>query len=367
MRSVPPSAAAPGGSSPVRVPLGRRGARSFPPPLSGKVLFETLESSVLRDNPLGDPASRTVACYTPPSGKTEGKPLLVLLSGFTGAGWMSFQRPTYLGLHLGEPQPQRLERLVRAGKCGEAVMVAPDCITLLGGSQFVNSSATGRYEDHVVQEVVPWAQEKFKTSGVAVLGQSSGGFGSLYLGSRHPKVFQAVGSSSGDMAFELSYLPDVPKAVRELAKHGGPEGFLSKMFEDPSVVKGPFDPSGAALNMLAMASCYSSRAGEGAAFDLPFEVESGLLIPEVWKRWLEFDPLRSLEAEDLRAALKRMKLVHLTASAPDEWALDVGARMFAARARRLGVPVLHEEFPGGHMQSGPRFETLLTHLVNALA
>jgi enterochelin esterase family protein len=347
----------------VKVPISRKSPKSFPPAISGSVRVEELESQVLKGNPLGDPTRRQVAYYTPPSGKTEGKPLLVLLPGFTGAGWMQFRPFGYLG----EAAYQRIDRLIRDRVCDEAVLVSPDCLTTLGGSQYVNSTATGRYQDYVVREIVPWAKEKFHTGETGILGQSSGGFGALHLAMEHPDVFQAVGSSSGDMAFEYGYMVDIPGAVREFRRTGGPEEFLAGMFEDPITFKGPGDPSVSAISMLAMAACYSPRESEPGEFDLPFDASSGEIIPITWERWLAFDPVRRLATKKGMEALRRMKLVHITASTPDEWSLDIGARIFAATALRQKVPVVHEEFEGGHFSSGPRFESLFTRMVAALS
>jgi pimeloyl-ACP methyl ester carboxylesterase len=347
----------------VRVPLDRKGPRTFPPALRGKVFQETVESRVLQGNPLGDPTSRTIAGYLPPSGVSDGKPLLLWLSGYGGAGWTDFDRPRYLQ----EPFPQMFERLLLKGVCKEATLATVDCLTALGGSQFVNSTATGRYEDFVVAEVVPWLRERFRPSALAVFGQSSGGFGALHLAMRHPDLFAAVGSSSGDMAFEITAVPDFVKAFREFQKHGGPEEFLAKFFEDPLTVKGPLDASGAALITLGVAACYSPNLQDPTAIDLPFDLRDGSLVPSVWERWLAFDPLRRVVEEPGRSALRRSKLVHITASTPDEWCLDVGARQFAALAKREGIPVLHEEFQGGHFQARPRYESLCTHLVAALS
>ncbi|MCI4353580.1 MAG: esterase family protein [Thermoplasmata archaeon] len=322
----------------------------------------SIESQVLRDNPWGDPTNREVAYYTPPSGRTEGLPLLVQLSGFTGAGWMEFQR--HGPFH--ESLVQLFDRMIRTGECPEAVIVAPDCLTTLGGSQYVNSAATGRYADHVATEVVPQARERFRSGATGVLGQSSGGFGALHLGVEYPRVFQAVGSSAGDAAFEYSYLPDFPQAFREFRKAGGPEKWMERLFSDPSVLKGHLDSSGAALNTLAMASCYSPSPDPVGSFELPFELESGALDPRVWNRWLEFDPVRRLSDGRVQHALRGMKSVHVTGSDADEWYLDLGARMFAVEAERVGIRVHHDELPGSHFARNPRFAALYPRMVNAL-
>lgn len=349
--------------TPVRPPLEARGPVSFPPPIKGSTGQFSLESDVLKDNPWGDPTVRDIAYYIPPSGKTEGLPLLVQLAGFTGAGWMEFLRRGYFS----ESLISLFDRLIRSRECPEAVIVAPDCLTSLGGSQYVNSSATGRYADHVVREVVPWARERFLTGQTGVLGQSSGGFGALHLGMEYPDVFQAVGSSAGDAAFEYSYLPDLPRAFREFRKAGGPEQWMRQLFEDPLILKGPTDASGAALDALAMSSCYSPIDESPGSFELPIDVETGLFLDDVWARWLAFDPVRRLSDERVQHALRSLRSLHVTGSDSDEWYLDIGARMFAAEARRVGVPVVHDEFPGGHFTRGPRFKALYERMVRALS
>ncbi|MGA7923468.1 MAG: alpha/beta hydrolase-fold protein [Thermoplasmata archaeon] len=321
-----------------------------------------LESRVLAGNPLGDPATRQLAVYRPPSGVTEGKPLLLHLPGFTGAGWLEAQRERMYS----ESLFRVFDRLVTSGRCGEAVLIAPDCATLLGGSQYVNSSATGRYEDYVMDEVLPWAKETLHTGPTGILGQSSGGFGALHLAMNHPDQFQAVGSSAGDMAFDLCFLLEIPRAVRRIREAGGPEELLGRLIEEPGLLRSPTDPTVSALILLAMGACYSPRSGEGAAFDLPFDVDTGEIVLEIWERWLRFDPVTRLKEESTQAALRRLRSVHVTASRADEWYLDLAARRFARVASMHGVPVIHEEFEGGHFDRSPRFEALFRRMVEAL-
>jgi enterochelin esterase family protein len=82
-------------------------------------------SHVLEGNPWADPAERDLPVYVPPSGQTQGLPLLLLLSGYTGAGWLHFLRPRFLLNSV----VGRLDRLIRSGLASEAVLVAPDCLT----------------------------------------------------------------------------------------------------------------------------------------------------------------------------------------------------------------------------------------------
>src|SRR6185437_2233215 len=126
-------------------------------------------------------------------------------TGFTGKGIMLLNEDSW--------QPnlaERLERLYAAGM-PHAIVVLPDCFTRYGGSQYINSGATGRYEDYVIDEVIPWVDAHYRTLATpqsrGVFGKSSGGYGSMILGMRHPETFGALACHSGDMFFELCYAP----------------------------------------------------------------------------------------------------------------------------------------------------------------
>ena len=108
----------------------------------GRVERLEIESEALRDNLQGDPNRRELHVYLPP-GRAEGAglPLLVDLVGFTGPGmshtnWRNF----------GENVPERLDRLIGEGAMGPVAVAFPDCFTRLGGNQYINSAALGRYE-----------------------------------------------------------------------------------------------------------------------------------------------------------------------------------------------------------------------------
>jgi S-formylglutathione hydrolase FrmB len=344
------------------VPVERKSERMFPSALSGRIERHTFPSTVLRGNPLGDPTDRELPVYIPPSGRTEGRPLLVLLSGYSGAGWMHFERSRYLNA----TRVALLDRLIRSGLVAESVLVAPDCLTTLGGSQYLNSTATGQYEDYVVQEIVPWVREKYRTGPIGVLGTSSGGYGALVMGLRYPELFPAVASNAGDCYFEYSYLPEFPIAAREIRRAGGPEKFLARVFEQPISGFGPRNPMAITLEQMGYAACYSPVESEPGRFDLPFDVESGALDLAVWDRWLAWDPARMIQTGRYREALRKLRYVYVDGGTRDEYFLDIGARIFAARARDQGVQVDHQEFDGVHGDGGQRYEAMYTGVIRAL-
>lgn len=329
--------------------------------LSGTLHTLVVESAVLRDNPLGDPAVRELPAYLPPGG-AEGRdlPLVAVLAGFAGNGAGNL-RGTPWDLSF----PERYERLLDRDEVAPAAFIFPDCWTRFGGSQYLNSSATGRYMDHLVDEVFPFAEGALGVGGRrerrGLMGKSSGGFGALNVALQRPESFAALASHAGDACFEMSHKPDFPKLLGMLDEHGDLEGFLDA-FESASRKTTPLV---LAMNVVAMAAAYSPRAGAPLGLELPFEPRTGRLRPEVWARWTAHDPVDVVPR--LGQRLADYRLVYLDAGRRDEFHLQYGARQVADALRVAGVRVHHEEFDDGHMGISYRYETSLPLLTHALA
>lgn len=330
--------------------------------MRGRVQVIEFESAVLRGNPAGDPHVRRIPVWTPPSYDADPArryPVLYVLSGFTGRGRM------LLNDNAWSPSlDDRLDALVGAGRCGEMIVVMPDCMTRFGGSQYLNSPATGRYGDHLVAELVPWIDANFRTRAArdarGVTGKSSGGFGAITLGMKHADVFGAVACHSGDMYFEFCYGPDLPKTLSVLQEAGGPRAFLEKFEAKAQKGKDDF----LALNMLAMAACYSPDPAAELGTALPVDLVTAEFRDDVWARWLAHDPLRLVAAH--ADALRSLKLLYLDCGSKDEFHLHHGARRFVRELKALGVAHHYEEYDDGHMNVPYRYDTSLPMLARAL-
>ena len=327
----------------------------------GRVEVHAFESRVLAGNAAGDPHVRAVPVWLPPSYDAEPLrryPVLFVLTGFTGRGRMLLNDNAW-----SPALDDRLDALVASG-CGELIVVMPDCLTRFGGSQYVNSTATGRYADHLVDELVPWADATFRTRDSrdhrGVAGKSSGGFGALTLGLTRPDVFGAVACHSGDMYFEYCYRADVPRACSVIQQAGGTKAFLERFERHPQKSKDDFT----ALNILAMAACYSPDPSAELGLALPFDLSTGAFRDDVWARWLAFDPLQRLPA--CEAALRSLRLLYIDCGTQDEFHLHHGARMFVRELAARGIPHVHEEFEDGHMNVGYRYDRSLPLLATAL-
>lgn len=328
----------------------------------GRVMLVEFDSDILRGNPAGDPHVRRIPVWIPPSYDVEPArryPVVYVLSGFTGRGRM------LLNDNAWSPSlDDRLDALVGSGRCGEMIVVMPDALTRYGGSQYLDSAATGPYVRHLVAELVPWVDANFRTRGTrearGVAGKSSGGFGAITLGMKHADVFAAVACHSGDMYFEFCYGPDLPRACSVLQEAGGPRAFLEAFERRPQKGKDDF----LALNILAMAACYSPDPAAELGIALPFDLATSALRDDVWARWLEHDPLRI--AARHAEALRSLALLYLDCGTKDEFHLHHGARRMTRELTRLGVTHTYEEFDDGHMNVPYRYDTSLPMLARAL-
>jgi S-formylglutathione hydrolase FrmB len=305
---------------------------------NGTVVFKKHASEILKNNPLGDPAVRDLIVYLPPGFTDEKRyPTVYVLTGFTGRGKMLLNDSAFT-----PNLAQRMDKLINEGKIRPMIAVMPDCFTHYGGSQYINSTATGDYEDYLTEEIVPFVDANFPTlpdkNARAVMGKSSGGYGSLIMAMRHADLFGLACSTSGDAYFEHCFFSDFPKAFR--AVKGRPEALLEKFWNEDAK-KGKDDFAG--LNIIGMSACYSPR---GAEFELPFDLETGEIRHDVWERWLEHDPVRLVEKHVEN--LKSLKLLFIDAGTRDEFALDIGARILCERLKDHDIRHLHEEFDDGH-------------------
>ena len=356
---------------------------------TGTVVVLEHVSQVLKDNPLGDPRVRQLAVWLPPQydgarGRNQRFPAFYDMVGFTGSGmahlnWKPFS----------ENVAERAARLVHERRMGPAILVFPDCFTRLGGNQYVNSSAIGRYADYLTREIIPFVDREFRTLASrehrGCFGKSSGGYGAIIHGMKYPRYWGAVADHSGDACFDFVYRCDWPNTLNELAKYRRPvrrEGeqdvlraarglddgcddgrvrrFLEAVWKKPKLSKAE---SHAIMNV-CMAATYDPDPEAPLGFRIPFNLETGELLESRWKRWLRHDPVLLVRRH--AAALRSLKGIYVDCGWTDQYHIHYGTRMLSRRLAEAGIPHRYEEFDDDHSDVDYRMDASLPFLYRAL-
>jgi hypothetical protein len=334
-------------------------------PFHGTLERLVVESDLLTGNPLDDPAHRPLWIYLPPGVERDHpKPLpsVYVIQGYTGQVDMWANRvpfePTFL---------ERLDHLFASGNCPDAVVVMVDAWTSYGGSQFIDSSSTGPYMSYLCDEVVPFVDERYPTRADrdhrGLTGKSSGGYGAMVVPMLRPDVFGALASHCGDALFEVCYA-DFRVAARKLRDEF--DGSYERLFEELAAAD-HIDLTRIAepLEAYGYAACYSPDPSSPGKALLPFEIETGRMVDDVWRQWLDWDPVRM--APSHADALRSMKRIYLDAGKRDEYYLDLGATAFAREVEKAGATCTLELFDGAHGGLTYRYPGAIRELVIALA
>jgi len=370
-------------------------ARKRAPSAAGTTVVVEYESRVLADNPLGDPHVRKLAVWLPAGydtgtarGRSAGRgrryPVLFDLVGFTGSGLSHLT-----GRPSDENEPERAARLVFERRMGPPIVVFPVCFTSMGGNQYVNSSAIGRYADYLTRELIPFVDREFRTLASrdhrGCFGKSSGGYGAIIHGMRYAEHWGAIADHSGDALFEFCYYTDWPRTLNELdryRKRGRSAGRVDVLRDERGADKGIDDgrvrrflehvwskdklndAEAHALMNLAMAATYDPDPRAPLGFRLPFNLETGELIRVRWQRWQRNDPVNLVAA--YKSNLKSLRGIYIDCGWRDQYHLHYGARLLSKRLAQHRVRHVYEEFDDNHSSIDYRMDVSLPFLYRAL-
>ncbi len=156
----------------------------------GQVVDRRITSTNFADNKIGVSAVRKMVIYLPPGylSSTRRFPVIYFLPNpFEDNYRFDFDHRDAQGL---------FDRAITESVIKGFILVAIDMNTPLGSSWYVNSSATGNWEDFMIHELVPYIDANFKTlpnrDSRGIAGIFIGGYGAIRFGMRHPDVFGSV-------------------------------------------------------------------------------------------------------------------------------------------------------------------------------
>jgi hypothetical protein len=348
--------------------IGRLGCGSVTPPweadFAGRLERHTIHSAALEGNHLGDPADRPLWVYVPPGYDEEPGlryPAVYVIQGYTGQLTMWANRTAYR-----QPFPEMADELFARREAPPCIVVYVDAWTAYGGSQFVDSPGTGQYHTYLCEDVLGWVDTNYRTLARpehrGIHGKSSGGFGAMITPMLRPDLFGGFATHAGDSLYEYCYIPEFAKAVRYLRDYDGSIERWWSDFRGRVAFTKPADET--LLMMLGISACFS--ADPDGTPRLPFDPNSGVLEQQVWRRWLDWDPVRMVP--NYADALRGLRAIWIDGGTRDEWFLDLGSQAFRDALAAIGVTDLHFElFEGAHGRIEYRYPLALAYLAERLS
>ena len=154
-----------------------------------QVISKELRSDCVAHGKIGTDPIRRMAVYLPAGYDSQpGRyPVIYFLPNPFGSYRACFDLHGAQGL---------FDKAIASGVTGKFILVSVDMNTPLGCSWYVNSPATGNWEDFAIKELVPYVDANFRTipgsASRGIVGDFMGGYGAIRLGMRHPDVFGSV-------------------------------------------------------------------------------------------------------------------------------------------------------------------------------
>jgi pimeloyl-ACP methyl ester carboxylesterase len=294
----------------------------------------------LKGNPLGDAPARRVAVFKPDHFKDDQPATLVVyLPGWGGSSEDAIAqgRGAWFSGVVDQIAPTHPLRI--------AVV---DGRSRYGGSQFLNSTATGRYADYVAEEVLAALTARYTGSKTGpnpiIAGHSSGGYGALLLAIHRHEVFPAVVALSPDSDFATTHKPFTEQpSVRAITPAD-----LDAAMAPLGRFRLPTD--GLARMMMGLSANYTPTTGQPGRFDWFYD-KDGKWLPEVWQRWLDQDPY--VIVRDRADAFAPRQRVYLNGAEHDEFGANIGARKIYEILKKRPSPTTFYESPGAHGENLP--------------
>ena len=119
-----------------------------------------------------------------------------------------------------------------------------------------------------------------------------------------------------------------------------------------------------ALMNLAMAASYDPDPSVPNGFRVPYNFETGELLPQRWKQWLRHDPVKLVTR--YARSLRTLRGIFIDCGWRDQYRIHYGSRLLSKRLAEHSVPHVYEEFDDTHSGIDYRMERSLPFLYRAL-
>lgn len=321
---------------------------------NGIVEIKEIKSRLLKSTRLGGGDQRKFPVILPPHYYQEPQkkyPLIVYCIGYGGSYEIFFNE-----------EGRFQEKRTLEEDC-EAIVVIPNCFTLLGGSKYINSPAMGNHEDYIIKEVIPYVEKNYRTNGIrACVGGSSGGIGSFHLVGKYPGFFQALACFSPDVGFPTIYQKNAQDYIRGMKNFSfEPQKFLKEVLKKDFPLKDYLD----ICYIFCVAAFYTPSPHSPLGFSIPIDSYTGEFDEEIFNQWCIHDPLNNVEK--YAASFRKLKYFYLDCGDEDQFLIFPGTRKLHKLLEKHQIKHDYNDYHGDHFKRrGEMMKKTLPHLVKKI-
>jgi S-formylglutathione hydrolase FrmB len=113
-----------------------------------------------------------------------------------------------------------------------------------------------------------------------------------------------------------------------------------------------------------MAATYDPDPRAPNGFRLPFNLETGELLADRWKKWQANDPVNLVQK--YRANLRSLRGIYIDCGWRDQYHIHYGTRILSKRLHQARIAHTYEEFDDTHSDVDYRMDVSLPFLTRAL-
>lgn len=244
---------------------------------------------------------------------------------------------------------------MKEGKEKIFVYLNPENQSPFGLHAFVDSRVNGPWGKALVEELIPYLQQQYRInpdpSQHFVMGQSTGGYGSLWLQAHYPDAFGGCWSVSPDpvdfSAFTgvdlyekgVNFFTDKTDSLRPFYLVNGKPLSSLKEFADLETFTGDGE----------QLQAFEAEFGVPDASGRPrllFDRRTGVIDPAVVKSWRPYDMGSFIQQNWSKLEKKLSGKIHVFAGGADNFFLNKAVEAFAAKAKTAKAALVAEIIPG---------------------
>jgi S-formylglutathione hydrolase len=279
----------------------------------------------LAGNLLKQPDAPEVSVYLPPgytANPDQRYPVVYVLHGYNGSDDSWFGNDSRMKANL------TADQVMRNGTSAEMILVMPNCNNLFNGCMYVNSAATGYWEDYIADDLVSYIDSHYRTipdrRARGLAGHSMGGYGVMLIGMRRPDVFSALYAMSSC-------------CLNEYAPTGGERALAMEK------IKTMADIDRGALRTFAVTAAWSPNPDKPPFyFNLP--TLNGEVVPEYAARFAANSPQAILPSH----VGSLLKMTAITMEVGEQDGLITANRTLSDTMNRYGIEHDFLTYEGDH-------------------